>query len=334
MSDAAAGMKSWRLPDLRELKDSADLVSRYVPITPQFRWPLLSSQAGCELWIKHENHTPTGSFKMRGGLVYLDWLRKSRPEVTGVVTATRGNHGQSIAFAARQFGLSAVIVVPHGNSREKNEAMRALGAELIEHGESFHDADRHAEDIAGSSELFRVPSFDPLLVRGVGTYALELFEAVPQLDCVYVPVGWGSGACGLAAARNALGLRTRIIGVVSSQAPSFARSITKGEIVEVPAATRIADGIAIAHPHPGAFDLVRHEIDRMVEVSDQAVEAAMRIYFSCTHNVAEGAGAASLAAIFQEGELVAGKQVAAILSGGNVDTGVYGRVLAATPPAP
>src|SRR5215831_7254626 len=334
MSDAAAGMKSWRLPDLRELKDSADLVSRYVPITPQFRWPLLSSQAGCELWIKHENHTPTGSFKMRGGLVYLDWLRKSRPEVTGVVTATRGNHGQSIAFAARQFGLSAVIVVPHGNSREKNEAMRALGAELIEHGESFHDADRHAEDIAGSSELFRVPSFDPLLVRGVGTYALELFEAVPQLDCVYVTVGWGSEACGLAAARNALALRTRINGVVSSQAPSFARAITKGEIVEVPAATRIADGIAIAHPHPGAFDLVRHEIDRMVEVSDQAVEAAMRIYFSCTHNVAEGAGAASLAAIFQEGELVAGKQVAAILSGGNVDTGVYGRVLAATPPAP
>jgi threonine dehydratase len=330
MSDAALATKSWRLPNLGELKNSARHVSWYVPPTPQFQWPLLANEAGCELWIKHENHTPTGSFKIRGGLVYLAWLRKARPAITGVITATRGNHGQSIAFAAKQFGLNAVIVVPHRNSREKNEAMRALGAELIEHGENFHDADRHAEELADSRKLFRIPAFDPLLVRGVGTYALELFEAIPRLDFVFVPIGWGSGACGLAAARNALGLSTRIVGVVSSQAPSYARSIAKGEIIDIPPKTRIADGIAIGHPHPDAFNLVRHEIDRVVEVSDQAVEAAMRMYFRCTHNVAEGAGAASLAAVMQERDLVAGKRIAAILTGGNVDTDVYGRVLSGT----
>jgi threonine dehydratase len=316
------------LPSLSELQSAAEFVSRYVPATPQYRWPLLSREAGCELWIKHENHTPTGSFKLRGGLVFIDWLRSAHPNVKGVITATRGNHGQSIAFAARQFGLDATIVVPHGNSREKNDAMRALGAELIEHGENFHDADRHAEEIADSRKLFRIPAFDPLLVRGVGTYALELFAAVTDLDSVYVPIGWGSGACGLAAARNALALGTRIIGVVSSQAPSYSRSISSREIVEIPSQTRIADGIAIARPHREAFDLVCDQIDRVVEVSDDAVEEAMRIYFRCTHNVAEGAGAASLAAVLQERELVTGKRVAAVLTGANVDTDVYRRVLA------
>jgi threonine dehydratase len=316
------------LPSLSELQSAAEFVSRYVPVTPQYRWPLLSREAGCELWIKHENHTPTGSFKLRGGLVFIDWLRSAHPNVKGVITATRGNHGQSIAFAARQFGLDATIVVPHGNSREKNDAMRALGAELIEHGENFHDADRHAEEIADSRKLFRIPAFDPLLVRGVGTYALELFAAVTDLDSVYVPIGWGSGACGLAAARNALALGTRIIGVVSSQAPSYSRSISSREIVEIPSQTRIADGIAIARPHREAFDLVCDQIDRVVEVSDDAVEEAMRIYFRCTHNVAEGAGAASLAAVLQERELVTGKRVAAVLTGANVDTDVYRRVLA------
>jgi threonine dehydratase len=320
-------INSLSLPQLSELRQAAELVSRYMPATPQYRWPLLSGAAGCELWIKHENHTPTGSFKMRGGLVYLDWVRNAHPNVKGVITATRGNHGQSIAFAAKQFGLEAVIVVPHGNSREKNEAMSALGAELIEHGENFHDADHHAEEIADSRKLFRVPSFDPLLVRGVGTYGLELFAAVTDLDFVYVPVGWGSGACGLAAVRNALAIGTRIIGVVSSQAPSYSRLIAAREIVEIPSRTRIADGVAIARPHPAAFALVRDQIERVVEVSDDDIEEAMRIYFRCTHNVAEGAGAASLAAVLQERERVAGKRVAAVLTGGNVDTDIYGRVL-------
>jgi threonine dehydratase len=327
----ASDFSEWRLPNLSELREAAELVSRHVPATPQHRWPLLCREAGCDLWVKHENNTPTGSFKMRGGLVYLDRLRKENPDVKGVVTATRGNHGQSVAFAARQFGMHSVVVVPHGNSREKNEAMRALGAELIEHGRDFHDADAHADELAAARGLFRVPSFDPLLVLGVGTYALELFEAVPRLEAVYVPVGWGSGACGLAAARNALGLPTRIVGVVSAQAPTYARSVAAGRIVEAPPQTRIADGIAVGRPHPGAFELVCREVERVVEVGDDAVEQAMRVYFRATHNVAEGAGAAALAAVFQDKKNVRGKRVAAVLTGGNVDTDVYCRVLAARP---
>jgi threonine dehydratase len=264
---------------------------------------------------------------MRGGLVYMDWLRRAHPEMTGVVTATRGNHGQSIAFAAGQFGLQAVIVVPEGNSREKNAAMRGLGAELIEHGHDFHDADAHADELASIRGLHKIPSFHPLLVRGVATYALELFDNVPNLDAVYVPIGWGSGALGLAAARNSLGLRIAIMGVVSSQAPTYVRSIAAGQIVSVPARTRIADGIAVSRAHPDAFELLRGELERIVEVSDDAVEEAMRIYFRATHNVAEGAGAAALAAVLQERKQVGGRRIAAVLSGGNVDTDVYKRVL-------
>jgi len=318
----------WKLPTLREVEEAAALVHRFMPPTPQYRWPILAQAAGCDLWIKHENHTPTGSFKMRGGLVYLDWLRREHPEITGVVTATRGNHGQSIAFAAQQLGLNAVVVVPHGNSKEKNAAMRAWGAELIEHGHDFHDADGRADELARSRGLHRVLSFHPLLVRGVASYALELFEAVPDLDLLYVPIGWGSGAAGLAAVRNALRLKAKIVGVVSTEAPSYARSILAGRIVDVPPRTRIADGIAVAHPHPGGFELLRNEIERVIEASDDAVESAIRVYFRATHNVAEGAGAAALAAVFQESAQVAGKKVAAVLTGGNVDSDVYCRVLA------
>jgi threonine dehydratase len=319
----------WKLPTILDVQEAAALVRRFVSPTPQYQWPILSQEADCKLWIKHENHTPTGSFKMRGGLVYLDWLRRNHPQVNGVVTATRGNHGQSIAFAAQQLGLRAVLVVPYGNSREKNAAMRALGAELIEHGHDFHDADAHADELAASRTLHRVLSFHPLLVQGVASYALELFRAVPDLDLVYVPMGWGSGAAGLAGVRNALGLKTKIIAVVSAEAPSCARSIAAGRIVDAPPQTRIADGIAVARPHPGAFELVRNEIERVVEVSDDAVEAAMRGYFRATHNVAEGTGAAALAAVFQEHTQIAGKRVAAVLTGGNVDSDVYRRVLEA-----
>jgi threonine dehydratase len=317
----------WKLPTLIEVQEAAAFVGRFLSPTPQYEWPILSQEAGCELWIKHENHTPTGSFKMRGGLVYLDWLRRSHPEVNEVVTATRGNHGQSIAFAAQRLGLRAVVVVPHGNSREKNAAMRALGAELIEHGHDFHDADAHADELSASRKVHRVLSFHPLLVRGVASYALELFQAVPQLDLVYVPIGWGSGAAGLAAVRNALGLKTKIIAVVSAEAPSYARSILAGRIVDISPRTRIADGIAVARPHRGAFELVRNEIERVVEVSDDRVEAAMRAYFRATHNVAEGAGAAALAAVFQECTQIGRRRVAAVLTGGNVDSDVYCRVL-------
>ncbi len=317
----------WKLPTLHEAQEAAELVRRFVSPTPQYQWPILSHEAGCELWIKHENHTPTGSFKMRGGLVYLDWLQRNHPNMNEVVTATRGNHGQSVAFAAQRLGLKAVVVVPHGNSREKNAAMRALGAELIEHGNDFHDADAHADKLAASRKLHRVPSFHPLLVRGVASYALELFQAVPHLDLVYVPMGWGSGAAGLAAVRNALCLKTKIVGVVSAEAPAYARSILAGRIIETSARTRIADGIAIARPHPGAFELLHNEIERVAEVSDDAVEAAMRAYFRATHNVAEGAGAVTLAAVFQERAEIGQQKVAAVLTGGNVDSDVYCRVL-------
>ena len=320
--------RDWKLPTLPEVQEAAALVHRFMPPTPQYRWPILAQESGCDLWIKHENHTPTGSFKMRGGLVYLDWLRRNHPEIKGVVTATRGNHGQSIAFAAQQLGLSAVVVVPHGNSKEKNAAMLAWGAELIEHGHDFHEADAHADELAVSRGLHRVLSFHPLLVQGVASYALELFQAVPDFDLLYVAIGWGSGAAGLAGVRNALGLKTKIMGVSSAEAPSYARSIRAGRIVDVPARTRIADGIAVAHPHPGGFELLRNEIERVVEVSDDTVEAAMRAYFRATHNVAEGAGAAALAAVLQESAQVAGKRVAAVLTGGNVDSDVYCRVLA------
>src|SRR5262249_21373154 len=222
------------------------------------------------------------------------------------------------------------LVVPKGNSRDKNAAMRALGAELVEHGDDFHAADAHADVIARSPRLHRVLSFHPLLVRGVASYALELFEAVDSLDLVYVPLGWGSGAAGLAAVRNALGLKTRIAGVVSREAPCYARSFSSGRLIEVTARTRIADGIATSHVHPAAFHLVRGELDRVIEVSDDAIEAAMRAYFRATHNVAEGAGAASLAALLREREQVAGKRVAAILTGGNVDSGIFSKVLADT----
>jgi threonine dehydratase len=317
----------WRLPTLAEVSESAELIRRFLPPTPEYEWPLLSKAVDCELWIKHENHTPVGAFKVRGGIVYVDWLKQAEPDIDGVVTATRGNHGQSLAFAARHFGLRTVLVVPKCNSREKNAAMRALGAELIEHGDDFHSADRHADEIAKSSRIHRVPSFHPLLVRGVASYALELFDSAGSLDIVYVPLGWGSGAAGLAAVRNALGLKTRIVGVVAREAPCYSRSFSSGRLIEVEARTRIADGIATSHLHPLGFHLVRNELDRVVEVSDDAIEAAMRAYFRATHNVAEGAGAASLAAVLQEPDQVAGKRVAAILTGGNVDTEIFRGVL-------
>jgi threonine dehydratase len=320
-------VENWTLPTLADVQKAAALVGEAVPPTPERQWPILSAEAGCELWIKHENHAPTGSFKVRGGLVYIDRLRRTNPAVTGVVTATRGNHGQSIAFAARRFGLHAVIVVPHGNSRDKNAAMRALGAELVEHGETFHDADDRGRELAVSRGLHRIEAFHPILVEGVATYGLELFTAIRDLDVVFVPIGWGSGLCGLAAVRNALAPATRLVGVVSSQAPSYARSVATGHSVDVPPATRIADGIAIARPHPSAFEMVRREVDRIVEVSDEGVEAAIRLYFRGAHTVAEGAGAAALAAVMQERQFVAGRRVAAILTGGNIDADVYARVL-------
>jgi len=313
-------------PSLASLERAAALIYESIPPTPQFRWPLLEARAGTEVWVKHENHTPTGAFKVRGGLVYFDDLcRTGKP--AGVVTATRGNHGQSVGFAARRYGVPVAIVVPHGNSVEKNAAMRALGVELIERGHDFQAASEAAAEIAAERGWHRLPSFHPLLVCGVGTYALELFRAVPELHTVYVPIGMGSGLCGVIAARDALGLDTRVVGVVSAQAPAFALSFRQGRVISHEVTTRIADGMACRTPVQEGLDIARRGAERIVEVTDEEVEAAMRALFADTHNVAEGGGAASLAALLQERDAMRGRKVAIILSGGNVDTAVYGRVL-------
>lgn len=313
--------------DLPALREAAAFVHQHVPATPQRVWPLLAEQVGCEVWVKHENHAPTGAFKVRGGLVYVRSLLANGEQPRGLVTATRGNHGQSMALAARQAGLPLIIVVPEGNSREKNAAMRALGAELVEHGVDFDIAREEAARLADERGYLMVPSFHPELVRGVATYALELFEAVAELDCVYVPIGMGSGICGLIQARNLLGLRTEIVGVVSTQADAYAQSIEQGRIVTTASADTFADGMACRVPHPDAFALVREHAARIVRVSDDEIASAMRLYHETTHNTAEGAGAAALAALMQERVRQAGKRVAVVLSGANVDRERYARVL-------
>jgi threonine dehydratase len=317
-----------RLPSLGELEVAAELVYRAVPPTPQYRWPLLDVRCGTEVWVKHENHTPVGAFKVRGGLVYMDHLHRTQPGVVGVVSATRGNHGQSIGFAARRFGLRAALVVPHGNSVEKNAAMRALGVELIERGRDFQAADEAAVEIAAERGWHRVPSFDMLLVRGVASYALELFRGVPELDVVYVPIGLGSGICGVLAARAALGLHTRVVGVASAAAPGIALSFEQGRVVSHEVTTRVADGVACRTPVADALAHIRQGVERVVRVTDDAVESAMRALYIDTHNVAEGAGALALAAVLQERDLVRGRRVAVVLTGGNVDSAPFSRILA------
>ncbi len=315
------------LPTLAQLEAAAALVHAVMPPTPQYCWPLLCRRVGAEVWVKHENHAPTGAFKVRGGLVYMRELKRQQPEVAGVIAATRGNHGQSVAFAAGRAGLAAVIVVPHGNSVEKNAAMRALGAELIEHGHDFQAAYEYAMGLAAERRLHALRSFHPWLVAGVGSYALELFRAVPDIDTVYVPVGLGSGICGTMAARDALGLKTRVVGVVAENAPAYALSVAKKAPVSTNSADTIADGMACRVPDQDALGFILEGAERVVTVSEDEIKAAMRHYFTDTHNVAEGAGAGPLAALLQERARMAGKRVAVILSGGNIDRPLYTGVL-------
>ena len=314
-------------PSLDDLETAAALIYKSMPPTPQYRWPLIEARAGTTVWVKHENHTPVGGFKIRGGLVYLDELCRAGPKPNGVISATRGNHGQSIGFAARQYGIPAAVVVPVGNSIEKNAAMRSLGVEVIEKGRDFQDACEIADEMAVARGWHRFPSFHPLLVRGVGTYALELFRAVPDLDTVYVPVGLGSGLCGVIAARDALGLRTRVVAVVSAAAPAFAFSYDQGRIVSHEVTTRVADGMACRTPVQPALSLARNGAERVVQVSDDEVESAMRALFEDTHNTAEGGGAAALAALLKEREAMRGRNVAVVLSGGNVDSTFFAGIL-------
>lgn len=317
-----------RLPTLEQLQRAADIVYTALRPTAQYSWPLLNARLGTTVWVKHENHTPLGAFKVRGGLVYFHELAHSGNRPRGVVSATRGNHGQSLAFAARRHEMAVTIVVPHGNSREKNDAMRALGAELVEHGDDFQAAREHAAALAESRGLHMVPSFHPFLVQGVASYSLELLHGVPDLEVLYVPIGLGSGICGAIAVREALGLKTEIVGVCSSDAPAYARSFEYKEAVERPVRTQIADGLACRVPEPSALETLWAHAARIVEVTDDEVAEAMRIVFSCTHNVAEGAAAAAVAAALKEKDANAGRKVGVILTGGNVDRDVYARVLA------
>ena len=288
------------LPSLETLESAAAIVYETMAPTPQYAWPLLKAAVGTEVWVKHENHTPVGAFKLRGGLVYFRDFAQQSGRAAGVISATRGNHGQSVGYAARKFGIAATIVVPHGNSLEKNAAMRALGAELIEHGDDFQAARERAAWIAQQRGLHMVPSFHPLLVRGVASYSLELLRHVPDLDVAYVPIGLGSGVCGMIAARNALGHRTEIVGVVSEHAPAYALSFEQRRLVEHPVTTRVADGMACRTPEAPALEILWRHLARIVQVTDDEVEDAMRLMYSATHNVAEGAGAAPLAAALKE----------------------------------
>ncbi len=304
---------------LSELRDAAAMVYREMSPTPQYAWPLLANRLGCEVWVKHENHTPTGAFKVRGGITYMDWLRRTHTDVTGIITSTRGNHGQSQARAARAAGLSATITVPIGNSTEKNAAMRAFGAELIEHGHDFDSAKAEASARAAQYGLFMVPSYHAELVRGVASYGLELFDAVPDLDTVYVPVGCGSGLCGTIAARNALGLSTKIVGVVSAHVDAAKLSFDAKRLIQSPSAHTFADGVAVCTPVQEALDYFGVHAERFVTVTDDQVAEAIRVYWQDTHNLAEGAGAVALAALISERDVMAGKKVGVILSGGNID---------------
>ena len=315
-----------------ELEEAARLVHTQMSPTPQYAWPLLAARTGARVWVKHENHTPAGAFKIRGGITLVDWLRRTQPDCPGIVTATRGNHGQSQARAARAAGLRALVYVPRGNSPEKNAAMRAFGAELVEHGADFDEAREEAFRVGAAEGLFIVPPFHRELVRGVATYAWELFTALPGLDTVYVPIGCGSGICGTIAARDALGLSTRIVGVVSDAAPCAKLSVEAGNLIETASARTFADGMAVRVPVQAAFDIYRTGADRIVSVSDDAVADAIRAFYTDTHNLAEGAGAAPLAALMQEQGRMAGREVAVILCGGNIDADWMAEILAGRTP--
>ena len=312
---------------LDDITSAARIVYSDMQATPQYRWPLLCERLGTELWVKHENHSPVGAFKIRGGLVYFAHLAQSKQVPKGVIGATRGNHGQSVGYAARRYGIPATIVVPHGNSVEKNAAMRALGVKLIEHGDDFQAAREYAQTLAGEQSLHLVPSFHPLLVAGVATYSLELLQAVKDIDVVYVPIGLGSGICGMLAARDALGLKTEVVGVVSAHARAYALSFDAGHAIESPVTTKLSDGMACRVTEPAALELILKGVDRIVQVTDEEVSAAMRMMFECTHNVCEGAGAAALAAATQEKARLAGRKVAVVASGGNIDQDVFADVL-------
>jgi threonine dehydratase len=323
-----------QLPSLAQIRDAQTVVYRHMPPTPQYSWPLINERLSAgerlstEAWIKHENHSPVGAFKLRGALVYVSWLKQTQPELAGVVAATRGNHGQGVGMAARLLGLKATIVVPQGNSKGKNRAMLAQGVELVEHGQDFQESLEFARTLAVERGFVMVDSFHERLVMGTATYAMELFLAAPPLDTVYVPIGLGSSICGVAAARNLLGLKTGIVGVVAAETPSYSLSFNQHRIVEAPSRTVIADGLACRTPNPEALEIIWNNAARIIEVADAEIAEAMRVYYQDTHNLAEGAGAAALAGALKESNSRRGNRIGIVLTGSNVDWGTYRDVLA------
>ena len=316
------------LPTPAQIHEAQSVIYRHMPPTPQYTWPLINQRLGTEAWIKHENHTPVGAFKLRGALVYVHWLKQTQPDLEGVVAATRGNHGQGVAMAARLVGVKAVIVVPHGNSKEKNRAMLAQGAELIEHGHDFQESLEYAATLAAERGFAMVDSFHERLVMGTATYAMEFFQTAPPLDRIYVPIGLGSSICGVSAARNALGLahgnhrrsRLRVAVLLAQLRPAKNRR-------RAPAQTQIADGLACRMPAARAMEVIWENVARIVEVSDAEIADAMRIYFQDTHNVVEGAGAAPLAAAIQDQHQIRDKRIGLVLTGANVDMDLFDKVL-------
>jgi len=315
------------LPTIHEIRAAQQLVYSVMQPTPQIVWPLLCERLGTEVWVKHENHTPIGAFKARTAVVYAAELFRESTHINGLVTATRGNHGQSVALAARRFGVPAHIVVPRGNSAEKNAAMRAQGADLIEFGDDFQASKEHAQKLAGDHGWHFVPSYHPNIVRGVATYWLEFFSAVPNLDIVYVPIGQGSGVCSCAAVRNGLHLKTKIVGVVAAGAPAYAHSFEAGHSIAAPVTTLLADGMACRVPDEDSLSVVLQNVDHVVQITEEEIRQAMKILFTDTHNVAEGAGAAGFAAALNEKHILEGKRVGLVISGGNVDHDVFARVM-------
>lgn len=318
---------------LSELEEAAKLVHRHMRPTPEYVWPLLNEATNAEVWVKHENHCPIGAFKVRGGVTYIDWLKRTQPQARGICTATRGNHGQSQARAATAVGLTAKVYVPYGNSSEKNAAMRAFGAQLLEFGNDFDSAREEAVRVAADEGLVVVPPFHHEITRGVATYAYELFGAAPDLDTVYVPIGCGSGICGTIAARDAVGLKTKIVGVVSDRAQTAKLSAEAGKAIETETANTFADGMAVRAPVAEALAIYSKGAERIIEVSDDAIAEAIRLYFRTTHNLAEGAGAAPLAALVSEREKMRGKKVGIILSGGNIDSDKFAEVMKGNTPS-
>ena len=318
---------------LAELEAAVPVVRAAMPPTPQFAWPLLKARTGVDVVVKHENHTPTGAFKVRGGLVYIDRLNRAQPDVKGVITATRGNHGQSLAFACGRAGIACTVVVPFGNSTEKNAAMQAFGAELIEHGRDFDEARERAAEIAQERGYEYGKSFDKDLVLGVATYAHELFTAEPKLDAVFVPIGLGSGICGMIGARDALGCKAQVFGVVSDRANTYKLSLDAGRLVPTNSALTFADGMAVRIPDAQAFAIMQAGMAGLIEVTDDAVADAIRALYTDTHTLAEGAGAAAFAALMRERDKLKGKRVAVIVSGQNIDRPWMATVLGGGTPA-